>query len=91
MMKAEVVRVGANGRIVIPAAVRRALGVDAGDALLLRVVDGELRLLPRRRAVRMAQALVARHVPRERSLVEALLKTRREEVARDRRGGRRRS
>lgn len=34
------VQFGAQGRIVVPAALRNALGFHAGDALLARVVDG---------------------------------------------------
>jgi AbrB family looped-hinge helix DNA binding protein len=32
-----------NGRVVIPAQVRAALGIEAGDELLMRVEDDELR------------------------------------------------
>ena len=37
-------RMSQNGRIVIPAAFRKALGVDDGDDLVLRLQDGELRI-----------------------------------------------
>lgn len=35
-------RVGPQGRIVIPAALRRALGVETGDTLLIREEGGAL-------------------------------------------------
>jgi AbrB family looped-hinge helix DNA binding protein len=56
------VRVTANGRIVIPAAVRNDLGIKDGDDLLL-VRDGEtIRLLTYAEAIRRAQDRVARYV-----------------------------
>ena len=37
-------RVNENGRVVIPAAFRKALGIKVGDEVVLRVQDGELRI-----------------------------------------------
>ena len=34
---------GQNGRMVIPAAFRKAMGIQVGDEILLRVEDDELR------------------------------------------------
>ena len=42
MMQARA-RINANGRVVIPAAVRKALDLRPGDDLIMRVEDGELR------------------------------------------------
>ena len=36
------IRLGAQGRLVVPAAIRRALGFRAGEALVARVEDGHL-------------------------------------------------
>src|SRR5580658_2191360 len=47
-------RLGPDGRIVIPAAFREALGLSEGDALIASLDDGELNLLTRRAAVRRA-------------------------------------
>jgi len=69
------------GRLVIPAKHRRALGLKTGDEVILRVVDGELRILSRTEAVRRAQELVRRHVRKERSLVDELSAERRAEAA----------
>jgi AbrB family looped-hinge helix DNA binding protein len=71
-----------GGRIVIPASVRKALGVGPGDALTLRVEGSELRLMPQREAVRRAQAIVARRVARGRSLVKELREERKREATR---------
>ena len=54
------VKVEANGRILIPADVRRQLGVQPGDVLLLGVGDDGVRLWTRAMAARDLQALVSR-------------------------------
>ena len=77
------VRVGPGGRIVIPAAYRQALGIGVGDELILRLEDGELRLLTAKQAIEQAQALVRRWVPAERSLADELIAERRAEVVRE--------
>ena len=76
-------RVGAGGRVVIPAAYRKALGVRPGDHLLLVLEGGQVRLLTPEEAIRSAQALVRRHVRKGRRLSEELLAERRREAARE--------
>jgi len=68
-----------NGRLVIPAAYRKALGLKPGDEVNLILEDGEIRVISTRQAIARAQALVRRYVAPERSLSEELLKERREE------------
>lgn len=82
-MKAVIGKIAQGGRLVIPAKHRRALGLKTGDEVLLRVVDGELRVLSQAEAVKRAQELVKRRVPRHRSLVQELLKERRAEALRE--------
>ena len=82
-MKATVGKITPGGRLVIPARHRRALGLKTGDEVLLRVVDGELRILSQAEAVKRAQAMVKLHVKRGRSLVDELLKERRAEARRE--------
>ena len=67
----------AAGRIVIPAPYRRALGIRAGDEVLLRLEDGELRVSSRVQARRRAQEYVRSLVPKNVSLVAELIKERR--------------
>ncbi len=70
-------KLGEAGRLVIPAEFRRALGLEAGDEVLV-VLDGdELRILTAREAVRRAQALVGRYVAATTSLAEELIAERR--------------
>ncbi len=81
-MIAEVTKLTNGNRVVIPAAIRKSLGLRIGDAVTLVLQNnGEVRLLTQAEAVRQAQALVRQHVPANRSLVEELLAERREEAA----------
>jgi antitoxin PrlF len=76
-------RIAAGGRIVLPASFRRELGVDVGDEIILRLTDGEIRILTRSEAIRKAQALVRKNIPSGRSLVKELLQERRKEAKRE--------
>ena len=63
-------RVNENGRVVIPASFRKALGINIGDEVVLRMEDDELRITTLKRRVERAQRLVRKHVKRGTSLVE---------------------
>ena len=73
-------RVGQNGRMVIPAAFRKAMGIDVGDEILLRMEDDELRITTQQRRIRRAQRRAQRYLKPGASLVEELLSERREAV-----------
>jgi antitoxin PrlF len=78
------VRINEQGRIVIPAECRAAAGLKAGEYLLVDAVgEGELRLRTPEQAIKAAQAIVARAVPKERDLVAELIAERRAEAARE--------
>ncbi len=74
---------GKGGRLVIPAAYRKALGVVPGDELIVILVQGELRIITPMQAVRRARAMVRQFVPEGTPLVDELLTDRREESARE--------
>jgi AbrB family looped-hinge helix DNA binding protein len=78
-MNATVV-LGQQGRLVIPADVRSALGLSPGDRLHLRRVGSSLILERPADAAGELRGLAAQ-VPKERSLVEELLSQRRREAA----------
>lgn len=77
------VRMGADGQITIPEAMRATLGLKEGDALIAVVEDDEIRLMTVPVAVRKAQAIVRKFVPSGVSLVDELLEDRRREVERE--------
>lgn len=74
--------IGEGGRLVIPAAYRKALGLKPGDEVLLTLEDGEIRVVSTRQAIARAQTLLRRYIPKGRSLSEELIKQRRKEAAR---------
>ena len=76
-------KVREGGRIVIPAAYRKALGLKSGDEVLLTLDDGELRVVSTRQAIARAQSLIRRYIPGNRNLSAELIKERRKEAARD--------
>jgi AbrB family looped-hinge helix DNA binding protein len=76
------VRVGPQGRIVIPAHIRRVLDIRPGEILIARVEDGRLVLETRDQILTRLQATFA-NVPREVSLADELTAERREEARRE--------
>ena len=71
---------GKQGRLVIPAEVRRTLGLSAGDSLHLRLVGHSLVLERPQDAAAELRGL-ASDEPRSRSLVDELLDERRRAAA----------
>jgi AbrB family looped-hinge helix DNA binding protein len=71
---------GRQGRLVIPADIRAALGLEPGDRLHLRALGQRLVLERQADAVTELQGL-AQGVPAARSFVEELLAERRAEAA----------
>jgi AbrB family looped-hinge helix DNA binding protein len=70
-------RVSADGRIVIPASFRKAIGISLGDEVVLRIEDDELRISTMKARIERAQRLVRRHVKPGTSLVDELIVERR--------------
>lgn len=72
-----------GGRIVVPAAFRRAMGVAPGDTLILELAGEELRVRPARSALRRIQERLKSHAPApgERLVSDELLADRRKEAA----------
>ena len=74
------VKVNENGRVVIPASFRKALGIEAGDEVILRLEDDELRMTTMERRIRAAQHMVRKYVKPGVSLVDELIADRRREA-----------
>lgn len=74
------VQVGAQGRLVIPVALRKALQLKPGDRLVARIVDEGL-VLERRETVEKRLRERFRHIPGDVRLAEELIAERRAEAA----------
>ncbi len=74
--------IGKNGRLVIPAAYRRALGLEPGNRVILILEEDGIRLVTARQAIQRSQALVRRYIAEDRSLSQELIQQRREEATR---------
>ena len=78
-MKSEArMRVNENGRVVIPAPFRKWLGINIGDEVVLRIENDELRITTLKRNLERVQRLVRKHVKPGTSLVDELIRERRE-------------
>lgn len=74
-------RVTQGGRIVIPAEMRKQLGIEIGEKVSLSVENNSIRILTQKEAIRKAQELVRKCVPEGVSLVDELIADRRKEAA----------
>ncbi len=72
-----------NGRILLPVRFRKALDLQPGDELILRLEEDSIQVLPVHQAVTQAQDLVKKYVPQGTSLVDELIKTRSQEANND--------
>lgn len=71
--------IDSSGRLVVPAAIRRELGLNPGASVTLRVADGELRVVARSEAVRLARERLRKYVQPGRRLAAELIAERRAE------------
>ena len=78
------IRVNENGRVVIPAAYRKALGIQVGDEVILRMEDHELRITTMKHRIERAQRRVRKYVKPGVSLADELIAERREATKRER-------
>lgn len=79
------VNVGPQGRIVIPARLRKSLAIEQGDILVARLEEGRI-VLEKREEVLARVWRRFGSVPREVSLADELISERREEGQRERAG-----
>lgn len=75
------VKVAANGRMVLPASVRSALGVHGDTRVTVTVADGEVTLNPMSKRILRAQELYRLHAKQAGS-VDDFLQGRKEQQAR---------
>ena len=82
-MKPQRVKIIEGGKLIIPAPMRRELGLATGDTVVVEVTDGELRVRSLPAAIARAQTILRRHVPEGVSLADELIADRRREAERE--------
>jgi AbrB family looped-hinge helix DNA binding protein len=70
-------RLNENGRLVTPASFRKALGINPGDEVVLRLEDDELRITTLKLRIARAQQNVRKYVKPGVSLADELIAERR--------------
>lgn len=79
----ETVILGESGRIVLPAAIRKELGLKTGDRLTVSSDQGSIRILSRRMALARIRAGIIEQRGSLDGIVDEFLVEKREEAARD--------
>jgi len=51
-MQETIIKIGEGGRIIIPASYRKAMDINQGDELVIRIHNGELRLFQQTEALK---------------------------------------
>jgi AbrB family looped-hinge helix DNA binding protein len=77
-------RLERSGRILIPASVRRQLGLSEGSQVLVKVEEsGALRLTSRSQALAKVRKEIRKYIPEGEDLAQELIEDRASEVERD--------
>ena len=79
-MEAQRVKIVEGGKLVIPALMRRELGIVAGDRVMVVIDNGELRVGSVAKALERARAILRRHIPEGSNLADELIDDRRAEA-----------
>jgi len=72
-----------NGRIVIPAAIRRKMELNPGDAVVMTLEDGVLRIESHRAKIRRIQEEFGKYAKPGATMSDELIAGRREEASRE--------
>jgi AbrB family looped-hinge helix DNA binding protein len=75
MLKTHKVMVGSNGRILLPASIRKKMNINTGDYIVV-YYDTELHIMPLKAKIIEAQGIVKKYNQNNLSLVESLKKSR---------------
>ena len=82
-MASQAVKIIDGGKLIIPAAFRRKLGIDTGDTVVLELGEDGLHVRSLSSAVRRAQEIVREFVPDDVRLADDLIAERRVEAEHD--------
>ena len=76
-------RMTKEGRVLIPAELRKSLGLSPEDTLSVYALNGEIRIVSRVQALRQMQARLAKYKKPGQGVVDEFLREKREEAARE--------
>jgi AbrB family looped-hinge helix DNA binding protein len=76
-------KINEDGRILIPAILRKTMHLKAGDELTLIMSDTGLQIATRRQVMERARQALRMDVPEGTSLVDELIRERREDAAKE--------
>lgn len=76
-------KVDSVGRVLIPANTRQRLGIEQGDEVLIEADDEGVRITTAKQALKQAQAYFSGMAKSGESVVDELIRDRREEAARE--------
>jgi AbrB family looped-hinge helix DNA binding protein len=76
-------KIAPDGRIVLPASFRRELGLEAGDGIVIKLEDEELRIFSLSNAVKRAQTSVRKYMGGKKNLTDLFIVSRREAAKRE--------
>ncbi|TNC46263.1 AbrB/MazE/SpoVT family DNA-binding domain-containing protein [Rubellimicrobium rubrum] len=82
-MPSQRVKIVEGGKLVIPAAFRREMGIAPGDTVVVELDAGELRVRSLSSAIRQVQARMRELNPEGRLLSDELIADKRAEAARE--------
>ena len=57
-------QISQDGRIRLPANLRKVLEIQPGDEMVMRLENGSIRMIPLRQAVTVAQKAVRKYLPK---------------------------
>ncbi len=75
------INVAGNGRMVLPASVRKAMGLQGDAKVILKIEDDQVRLSPMKNGVSRAQALYREHARQARTTDDFLVERNAEQEA----------
>ncbi len=75
------INVAGNGRMVLPASVRKAMGLHGDAKVILTIEDDQVRLSPMKHGVSCAQALYREHARQARTTDDFLVERNAEQAA----------
>ena len=82
-MDVEWAQISKNGRIVVPVAYRKAMGLKGGELLNLSLDENGLHIQSHKQMLERAQAIVRKYVSADRFLSDELIAERRLEAKRE--------